>query len=645
MEVYNIHDKIDCWYGCTVGKELSLIGNEHSCMGFKNAGSTGEKRAGDYIIREMKKIGLSNITEYSFDVDAWEFKNGFLEYFEDGKRIEAPLSAFAGVNGSKGLIETKVVDVGHGTYRECIKKDIRNSIALIRIDLSKGYWIGVPAYQLELMGALAIIVILEGELLGDCDYVLNSGDAIARANIPIMNISRQNGEKLTNSLKNGNIIGKLNANFALSKGKSRNISGEIPGKNENRCILLGAHYDSFFNAYFDDAFGVGAVLTIAKAIIESRYMPEYTIRIIVHGAEEFGVCNSRYDWCTGSWKQISEITPEWTESTLLFLNIDAVSPDAEELLVQASPQLHEFLEKCFVELSDSIKEEWEKGEYIEDINGAWSDDFNYYIEGVPVIICGRGNTAWRRQFYHTNYDNSNCLKAKRMKNLCRIYMELIYKYDKSKVTPLILRAEIDRFWISIDRQLLKSEGVETAMMDTEIVKLLELLKFVCSIREKEIAESIIININKKIIRVIRAVDADDGVIYRLEEVQRNLEAVNKIMFYCEKNKYTQIMRKIKTLIGGNAVCEFENNVYKYWYIDILSEKSELLNWGKDLIERPMDIRKLYNSVYEKNQSELFEEINFLKKKEIQKAKRCVNMITECLEQVNKLLTKKIGEQL
>ena len=224
-------------------------------------------------------------------------------------------------------------------------------------------------------------------------------------------------------------------------------------------------------------------------------------------------------------------------------------------------------------------------------------------------------------------------------------MELIYKYDTSKVTPLILRAEIDRFWISIDKQLLKSEGIETDMMDTEIVKLLELLKFVCSIREKEIAESIIININKKIIRVIRAIDADDGVIYRLEEVQRNLEVVNKIMFYCKKNKYTQIMRKIETLIGGNAVCEFENNVYKYWYIDILSEKSELLNWGKDLIERPMDIRKLYNSVCEKNQSELFEEINFLKKKEIQKAKRCVNMITECLEQVNKLLNKKIREQL
>lgn len=42
-----------------------------------------------------------------------------------------------------------------------------------------------------------------------------------------------------------------------------------------------------YSAY-DDASGVATILGIAKAIRDSGYGPEKTIRIICHGAEEWG---------------------------------------------------------------------------------------------------------------------------------------------------------------------------------------------------------------------------------------------------------------------------------------------------------------------------------------------------------------------
>lgn len=44
MKYYEICNNVNFEYGCRIAKELSLIGNDNSAEGFKNAGSTGEKK-------------------------------------------------------------------------------------------------------------------------------------------------------------------------------------------------------------------------------------------------------------------------------------------------------------------------------------------------------------------------------------------------------------------------------------------------------------------------------------------------------------------------------------------------------------------------------------------------------------------------
>lgn len=631
MEYSRILENIDPSYGCRIARELSLIGNDESTQGFKNAGSTGEKKAAAYIMKEMREIGLANVSVDKFEVDAWEFRGSKLTYMEYGKRVSCPLSAFAGTRGvNNGEINASVIDAGYGTYRECASLALDGKIAFIRVDLNKEYWVGTPAYQLELMGAVAVITMLEGETFGNHEEVLNSADLIGSSKIPVLNISRVDGKKLERVLKNTEIKAVLQTEISLNSGESGNIIGEIPGRDAHRCILLGAHYDSFFHAYLDDAFGVGAVMAIVKALIDSGYEPEHTIRIIVHGAEEFGVKDSHYDWCIGSWRQINDIRPEWVQQVRLFMNIDATVPDAEEFLIQASPQLHTFLEKSLNRIGFDIRKDWKQGYKVTDINGPWSDDFNYYMAGIPVLICGRGKSYWKNRFYHTNYDYCGELNEKLMSDITCVYLWLLYDYDKSDFAPLNIFEEFGGLKRIIDEELLVKEGIDLADWNKAFLDMLELLDSGKNQKgfSSELFES---GLNKRIVRAVRALDLSDNLIYRLQAIQENIRHLNNISEYVREEDPENALKEVTFFSGSEVMKNFDNEVYEYHCVEILNEKTGRLQWGRGLIENPIDIRSLNMMLdSEWHVDGIIREIMSLKKQETEKAEKYIKNITDVL---------------
>ena len=50
-------------------------------------------------------------------------------------------------------------------------------------------------------------------------------------------------------------------------GTSYNVVGKIKGKNSEQQIMVGAHYDMYFEGFQDDNIAVGIVLAIAKAML------------------------------------------------------------------------------------------------------------------------------------------------------------------------------------------------------------------------------------------------------------------------------------------------------------------------------------------------------------------------------------------
>ena len=67
------------------------------------------------------------------------------------------------------------------------------------------------------------------------------------------------------------------------------------------------------------ASGCGLLLSIARALIKSHYVPNKTIVFIAHSGKEWGVSNSTFNWSMGSYHQITKNHPEWAEKAFIEL--------------------------------------------------------------------------------------------------------------------------------------------------------------------------------------------------------------------------------------------------------------------------------------------------------------------------------------
>ena len=88
-------------------------------------------------------------------------------------------------------------------------------------------------------------------------------------------ISQRNGRALADALDAGNVKGSvtLDAENLLDSPAHQPI-GQITGSvYPDRAIVFTAHQDAWFTSAADDSVGVGMILAIAKAAIDSGYRP------------------------------------------------------------------------------------------------------------------------------------------------------------------------------------------------------------------------------------------------------------------------------------------------------------------------------------------------------------------------------------
>ena len=107
-------------------------------------------------------------------------------------------------------------------------------------------------------------------------------------------------------------------------GVAYNVVGELPGSaGADDLLVIGAHQDAFFRGAVDNASGVAGLLTMARAMRESGYRPERTIVFVSHTAEEFGLADSQYDWCVGSWRLLTAHA-DWPGRVAAELELDEI---------------------------------------------------------------------------------------------------------------------------------------------------------------------------------------------------------------------------------------------------------------------------------------------------------------------------------
>ncbi len=389
---------VDLNYAIEVARKVAGFGTYE--RGFRPAGSEAARRCAEYLAGEMRRLGLPQVEVMEYPLDGWEFAGARVEA-EGGPTFEAV--AYGGAVGTDGLTG-ELVNCGCGTKADFAKVDVRGKIALIEMDLEALNWPGIALLEAEHHGAAGVVCWPANH------YAMTPGafhchDLQVQSPVPMLNVPREDGRSLL-AYRRANLVSTARP---LPGATGRNIIGIIPGTEfPDELVIIGDHYDAWFDGFMDDAVGVGAVLSLAKAVLDSGYKPRRSLAFVLHDAEEYGQADSSWDWCAGAYAQIGKLTPDWAGK--------AVGAVIFELCgFKAAPTYEWYVSPELALLADDILEQlntrelYPLGKRLHRLVTTWEDSFSYTVAGIPSAANLEIPEYVRSHYYHTQYDTEELL--------------------------------------------------------------------------------------------------------------------------------------------------------------------------------------------------------------------------------------------
>lgn len=449
---------LDVDFSSEVDKTVSEQGDDPA-LGFRSAGSPAEKATADYIEKTMKEIGLQNVTVDQTDLDGWTFKGADLTFTDsDGKEKKVTLGGYQTTIQAKNE-KIPVVYLEKGTAADYEGVNVKDKLVLIDIDQNEEWWINSPAYQAHVKGAKAVLA--NSAMPVEMGDRIGTQDMCGPADAPALGISQDDTDAIKDAIKASGkkeIQVTFNADSKVTPDShSQNVWGEIPGKTDE-VIYMMAHMDGYFHSYFDDASGVGLMMGTAKAMIDSGYKPEKTIRFICHGAEEWGRENSQADWAIGSYEQIRSIHPEWAENAFAIVNIDGAYCVEKETTfgIAVCEELYNYIAPI---AQPMIKASPYKYRYMIPPS-TYKEDFNYVQLGVPSVSTAKGEeTIFYDTGYHTSADSREVMGFDDDAWLWMhtLYARFVYEFDDTPVRPMDFSTRFEALKDSYDESVVKDE--------------------------------------------------------------------------------------------------------------------------------------------------------------------------------------------
>jgi Iap family predicted aminopeptidase len=376
-----------------VVRSLESIGSHP--LGFRVAGTAEEREAVDFVAREMRSIGLANVTEEPVPVDGWRLEEAFVE-LEDGTRLEC--ASFGGVPGTgpKG-VEGELVAVGRGGRRPLDRLDVRGKVALVEWQVAR-LWPYHVGLELGLRGAAAMVLYApEGGPYFQAPQALGTFDGIWHPEgPPCVTIRREDAPKLR-----GRVRVVLRA--PRRAAEAFNVVGELPGLRPGAPAIVAGHHDGWFRAAFDDATGVAVTLELARAFTEAGLRPTRTIAFVSHTAEEYGIAESAYDWCYGAWWQVVAEHREWTTGSPFYLNVEGSGSRGDVFTLDVPPELAVWIRRhCRTAERDGLLPHGWKLAH----PNTWTEVWPFLAAGIPGINVSTFTDEFERTEYHTQYDTA-----------------------------------------------------------------------------------------------------------------------------------------------------------------------------------------------------------------------------------------------
>ncbi|WP_315121794.1 M28 family peptidase [uncultured Clostridium sp.] len=262
-------------------------------IGPRVAGTNEEIRAREYIKNQFEKHG------YEAEIQEFDISNVVINLTIDSlsnKDIRGNAATGSGYTTENGLT-TAIVDCAFGVTSSDFPESVMGNIALIKRGNGSFEEKAVNAVA---AGASGVIIY------NNIDEPLNAtlGDYVSP--IPVLTISKADGELLLNEMKDKEVIATINAEL---KTKSWNVIAKREPKNKNKAtdgiVYVTSHLDSvpYAPGANDNASGTGMLLEFARAL--KSFPIDKEVRFVVCGAEEIGLIGSKYYVSTLSQDEIA----------------------------------------------------------------------------------------------------------------------------------------------------------------------------------------------------------------------------------------------------------------------------------------------------------------------------------------------------
>ncbi|WP_269477922.1 M20/M25/M40 family metallo-hydrolase [Hominibacterium faecale] len=640
-------EKINITFSKEVIEELSRI-TDCSKIGGRWAGSPAEHEAADYLVKKFNEAGLVRVTKDPFPVDAWTLKETSLTYTEEsGEKQEVSMGGYA----CHAVFEKKKVSMifaGKGTEQDYEQVDPKGKLVLIEINQADDWWINFPAYEAKLRGALGVICINTGGFGQEGDNVLVSEDLCGPADLLAFSIGKKDGFRLkqqiaASSTKEISVV--LNVDSRVEEGGiSYNIWGDIPGETEDVIYIIN-HYDSYYYTVFDDVQGIGWALGLAKAFTEKGVRPKKTLRFVAHGAEEWGLMDSKYDWAIGAYRQITDIRPEWKETGFAVVNLDgfyAVKGERKFCIV-CTQELYDFVQ-------EAVNAYGNTGEYQIETNmklTSSTEDFSYTKAGIPSFVAGAydGCLADRKVLHSSDSSWEAGFDDQAFELFHNLFAHIIAHLDAKAICPINLQRRLGGIYEEL-APVLKESDVQIFKKAVREAVLLK--EHVADFNEGCLAEGRIPAdkgaLNQELHKIYQFIHQhfirlnwNDEMIAPHQRYAANVEALEKAVACSEKGQYSSAADHLMEIDFNYYAPFFSRDTYDYFVKQVTEEPKD--SWGTGLIENGNEdlyavIRSLLENKYGYQERERLEQA-------LDRQQRCYNQAvlkeTEAAEKAEKAI--------
>ncbi|MDO4267966.1 MAG: M28 family peptidase [Eubacteriales bacterium] len=622
---------LDTGFSYRLAKQMEQF-RSHPQLGYRTAGSRAEFETGEFLKSEMERIGLSQVEKDAVTVDGWEFKKASLSFQDSsGQTVSVLLGAYQTHMCTDGPREFSLMYLEKGTEKDYQGKDVSGKLVLVDINQRDEWWINYPVYQAYLKGAAALIAVQSGGYGEIDDEALNAQDIAGPEYAPAFSISRKDA----NTLKalaaispGGEVSVTLDADSRVMRDCiTYNICGRIPGRHPDRMILLSAHYDSYFSGFQDDNTAVSMMLGIARALLESGFRPENTIVFCAMAAEEWGVCNSNFDWSAGAYEQVFTVHPDWPGKVIADLNFELPAlAHGTRARIRSCYEYREYLEEFLSELPCLTRAYPEETGITAPIE-TWSDDFSMAISGIPSMVNDFTGGSFMETHYHSQFDNDGFYDEQVYRLHHELFALLTVALDKTAVVPLNFAPVMKRAADGWD----EADGcVRDEALSARIRALQALLRCAESAADAEYAVRSSLNV-----RYRRFLDeGDQESADQLFEEARPLERLSLEKFRLAQDRLVridwygnvyyphEILLKRLALIGGSIkslqagnlsaalrqLYQLDNNayafmfsqeVYQYFTDYVFNQPKERLKWGAGRLLHHHSLYELIKALLQK----------------------------------------------